>query len=61
MHVYEIAKIKQQQDDLRDVSLEKVCKQIMGTCKSLGIDVFGYDATMNKRRQNGLETPGTDG
>lgn len=38
-HVYEIAKIKQADPPLKDLSLQEVCKQIIGSCQSLGIQV----------------------
>ncbi|XP_022105319.1 39S ribosomal protein L11, mitochondrial-like [Acanthaster planci] len=38
-HVYEIAKIKHQDAPLRDLSLEEVCKQIIGSCRSIGVEV----------------------
>ena len=39
-YIYEIAKIKQKvDDDLADHDLEGICQQILGTCKSMGIDV----------------------
>ena len=37
--VYEIAKVKQQ--DSKDVPLESVCRNIVGTCRSMGIKVIG--------------------
>jgi len=43
-HVYEIAKVKQQ--DTKDVPLESVCRNIIGTCRSMGVEVV-----------NRLETP----
>ena len=38
-HVYEIAKVKQQ--DSKDVPLESMCRNIVGTCRSMGIKVVG--------------------
>ena len=38
-HVYEIAKVKQQ--DMRDVPLESVCRTIVGTARSMGVKVIG--------------------
>ena len=35
--VYEIAKVKQQDQPFK--SLEAVCKSVVGTCKSMGIQV----------------------
>lgn len=38
-HVYEIAKIKQRDPTLEILSLEDVCKMIVGTAKSIGIQI----------------------
>jgi len=38
-HVYEIAKIKQQDPPLRILSLETICKQIIGIARTCGIQV----------------------
>eukprot|EP00245_Coleochaete_scutata_P005949 TRINITY_DN19996_c0_g1_i1.p2 TRINITY_DN19996_c0_g1~~TRINITY_DN19996_c0_g1_i1.p2 ORF type:complete len:155 (+),score=36.32 TRINITY_DN19996_c0_g1_i1:222-686(+) len=38
-HVYEIAKIKQQDPDEQYVPLESICKSIIGTARSMGIQV----------------------
>ena len=39
-YVYEIAKIKQKTDpDLAEHDIEGICRQILGTCKAMGIDV----------------------
>ena len=38
-HVYEIAKVKQQ--DMKDVPLESVCRTIVGTARSMGVKVIG--------------------
>jgi large subunit ribosomal protein L11 len=57
MHVYEIAWLKQKQRDLEDVPLHKICKQILGTCKSLGIDVLSYEQVIQRRRDAGLDNP----
>ncbi|XP_033647975.1 39S ribosomal protein L11, mitochondrial-like [Asterias rubens] len=38
-HVYEIAKIKHQDSPLQDLSLQDVCKQIIGTCRSVGVQI----------------------
>ena len=38
-YVYEIAKVKQQ--DSKDVPLESMCRNIAGTCRSMGIKVVG--------------------
>lgn len=37
--VYEIALIKQRDEHLKDIELEKLCRQIIGSCKSMGIQV----------------------
>jgi len=39
-HIYEIAKIKQKDTNLSDCSLENVCKCIIGSAKSMGIEVI---------------------
>ncbi|CAG8571815.1 25014_t:CDS:1 [Cetraspora pellucida] len=39
-HVYEIALIKQQQDNMRDIGLKGICKSIIATAKSVGIQVI---------------------
>ena len=38
-HVYEIAKIKAQ--DSMEIPLESVCRNIVGTCRSMGVKVVG--------------------
>ncbi|KAJ7536573.1 hypothetical protein O6H91_12G075000 [Diphasiastrum complanatum] len=38
-HIYEIAKIKQSDPDCQYMSLEAICKSIMGTARSIGIEV----------------------
>ncbi|ODO11548.1 ribosomal protein L11 [Cryptococcus amylolentus CBS 6273] len=38
-HIYEIAKIKCMDEDLKTVGLEKVARGIVGTAKSLGLQV----------------------
>lgn len=39
-YLYEIAKVKQECDpDLAEHDLEGICRQILGTCKSMGIEV----------------------
>jgi large subunit ribosomal protein L11 len=38
-HIYEIAKIKQQDAALKEVKLEKICKSIASSAKSMGIKV----------------------
>ena len=39
-YIYEIAKIKQKVDpDLADHDIEGICWMILGTCKSMGVDV----------------------
>lgn len=38
-HIYEIAKIKKTDAVLADLPLETVCKSVIGTAKSLGIEV----------------------
>ena len=38
-HVYEIAKIKQNDPAFQNVSLESVCKTVMGSARSIGIEV----------------------
>jgi len=43
-HVYEIAKIKNEDHSLQLESLEKVCKMVIGTARSMGIKVVkDYD------------------
>lgn len=37
--IYELAKIKQQDLHLRHLSLEALCKSIMGTCGSCGLEI----------------------
>lgn len=39
-HVYEIAKIKSQDPAFAGIPLENVCKTIIGSAKSLGIEVI---------------------
>jgi len=40
-HIYEIAKVKSQDESFRlqDMSLENVCKSLIGCARSLGIKV----------------------
>ncbi|KAL1918953.1 mitochondrial 54S ribosomal protein uL11m [Calcarisporiella thermophila] len=38
-HVYEIAKIKQQDEHMRHLSLDKICGSIIGTARTAGIQV----------------------
>jgi large subunit ribosomal protein L11 len=38
-HIYEIAKIKQKDPGLTDVKLEKICKSIVSTARSMGLTV----------------------
>lgn len=38
-HVYEIAKLKQQDTNLKHLSLESICGSIIGVAKSVGIQV----------------------
>ncbi|PKY39791.1 ribosomal protein L11 [Rhizophagus diaphanus] len=38
-HIYEIAKIKQNQDNMKDFDLRSICKSIVATCGSIGIEV----------------------
>ncbi|KAI8391151.1 50S ribosomal protein L11 [Radiomyces spectabilis] len=38
-HVYEIAKLKQQDANLKHLSLESICGSIIGVAKSVGIEV----------------------
>lgn len=35
-HVYEMAKIKSRDDNLKGIDLEAISKSIIGTCKSMG-------------------------
>ena len=37
--VYEIALAKQQDEHLRHIDLEMLCRQVMGSCRSMGVDV----------------------
>ncbi|XP_071962064.1 large ribosomal subunit protein uL11m-like [Antedon mediterranea] len=38
-HVYEIAKVKQEDPNLQIQSMERICKGIIGSCLSMGIQV----------------------
>ncbi|XP_072032578.1 large ribosomal subunit protein uL11m-like [Amphiura filiformis] len=38
-HIYEIAKIKQTDSSLQDISLMEVCKQIIASTRTMGIEV----------------------
>ncbi|EDV20285.1 uncharacterized protein TRIADDRAFT_32221 [Trichoplax adhaerens] len=38
-HIYEIAKVKHNDEQFRNMTLEHVCKAIMGSAKSIGIKV----------------------
>ena len=40
-HIYEIAKVKKADANFRNVSLESMCKMLIGSCKSMGIAVQG--------------------
>jgi large subunit ribosomal protein L11 len=48
-HVYEIAKIKQTDEHLQDINLDNLCRQIVGSCKSMGIEVVGGDEDNEKK------------
>lgn len=37
--VYEIALAKQQDEHLKRMSLEVLCRQVMGSCRSMGVEV----------------------
>ncbi|CAO3587933.1 unnamed protein product [Absidia cylindrospora] len=39
-HVYEIAKLKQQDTNLKHLSLESICGSIIGVARSIGIQVI---------------------
>ena len=39
-HVYEIAKVKQADANLKDLPLEKICRSIVGTAKSMGLEIY---------------------
>lgn len=38
-HIYEIAQIKKQDNSLKNVPIEALCKTIIGSCRSMGIKV----------------------
>lgn len=38
-HVYEIAKVKQTDTHLQLLSLEKICRCVIGSCRSIGVKV----------------------
>lgn len=40
-HIYEISKVKQQDDNLDWIDLPSLCKQTIGTARSMGIRVVG--------------------
>lgn len=46
-HVYEIAKIKSQDPAFAGIPLENVCKTIIGSAKSLGIEVIRWQTVHN--------------
>lgn len=56
-HVYEIATIKQQDPTLKFLSLETVCKQIIGIAQTCGIkvvphlDAKEYEQFLKERKQ----------
>ena len=37
--IYEIAKIKQRDEGLKKLELESLCRCIVGTCASMGVEV----------------------
>lgn len=39
-HVWEIARIKQQDERLKGLELESICKSVVGTAKTLGLEVL---------------------
>ena len=39
-HIYEIAKIKSQDPNFEGIPLESVCKIVIGSARSLGIEVI---------------------
>ncbi|KAG7806407.1 hypothetical protein KL921_004804 [Ogataea angusta] len=38
-HIYEIAKIKQKDEQLKDVPLQYICKSVVETAKSIGVHI----------------------
>ena len=38
--LYEIAKVKQADANLKDLPLEKICRSIVGTAKSMGLEIY---------------------
>jgi large subunit ribosomal protein L11 len=38
-HIYEIAKVKQQDEHLKHLELEAVARSVVGSCKSAGVAV----------------------
>lgn len=39
-HIYEIARVKSQDPNFAGIPLENICKTVMGSAKSLGIEVI---------------------
>jgi large subunit ribosomal protein L11 len=48
-HVYEIALLKQQDPHLAGIGLEGLCKSIVGTARSMGIEVVESESAGKKR------------
>ncbi len=49
-YVYEIAKIKREMDeDLAQLSLEMICKMIIGQCSTMGVDIVPGDPSQKAK------------
>ncbi|VEL08609.1 unnamed protein product [Protopolystoma xenopodis] len=47
-HIYEIAKLKQSDPSLQSLSLESICKSIIGTAHLMGIQVLSKEQIDSK-------------
>jgi|YelNatPaOPRAMG01_1025707.scaffolds.fasta_scaffold22295_1 large subunit ribosomal protein L11 len=57
--VYELARIKQKDDNLRTVSLQALCKSIIGTARSMGVRIVD-DRVLEQPANNKESSPGKD-
>lgn len=49
-HIYEIAKIKKQDEHLKHIELESLARSVMGTCRNIGIRVTRELASLISQR-----------
>jgi large subunit ribosomal protein L11 len=54
-HIYEIALMKQKDANFANVSLEALCKMLIGSCKSIGIKVEGSNWKPYEKKEEAKE------